>query len=700
MIAPARIRVKQAGKQGIIEGFQAIPTRSIPDETALELVGCFGLCYYMNMRSMLQSEYTGFLKIFDEIGMPLFVINADRTIAACNDSAVRVFGWRREEVINAALGRFLSLEALLPALDRPAEASSTRPLSTTCFRRSGPSFSSRVSVLANADLSPGRLLVVVRDTPDEAQPGCTPPDKVARVDLISELGSIINSSLSIGTIFRMVVSELKKLISYDRASLLLYQQPSDSLLIFALDTQMRTTMKKGVRAPIEGTSAGWVVRNNKPWISSDLETTAFPLDRKLLLEGIRSTISIPLFHDRMLGVFNFDSTMPGRYGERDLEVLLPVAKHIAIALENALLFEEISREKKEWERTFDAITDMVWIEDGHQQVIRANRALLARTGFTEREIGSKVCGELLDRIGISLGICCLCSETKTTLRPTTLELTGKAGTLFNFWAYPLLDDEGRLYAIVHYLKDVTANRRIEQQLVRSDKLASLGTLVAGIAHEINNPLGIIAGYAEALLDRAKDPSLASAAEFRDFPEYLRTIHSEIFRCKTILKSLLEFARPSAGTFREIDINEVIKEVLLLLQHHSARLKHTLSLDLDRDLPKLRADAGSLRQVLMNLLLNAISFTPEGGTIRITTGPDSGGRIRLAVSDTGIGIPAENLGKIFDPFFTTRSVGEGAGLGLTISHRIVEEHGGTIDVESAPGRGTTFLIRLPAMEPAG
>ncbi len=660
----------------------------------------FGLCYYVYMKSVLQGERAELLRIFDALGMPLFVINADRTIAACNDSAPRVFGCRRDEMIGSPLEDFLSLDGLLPALEQPERTNPGLSLSTTCRRCSGFPFASRITVLAEGDLPAGHRLVLVRDTPDGAQPGCTPPDKVARVDLISELGGIINSSLSIGTIFRMVVTELRKLIAYDRASLLLYQEQSDRLLIFALDTEMRTTLKKGVHAPIEGTSAGWVVRNNKPWISSDLETTTFPLDRKLLREGIRSTISIPLFHDRILGVFNFDSTVPDRYGERDLEVLLPVAKHIAVALENALLFEEISREKKEWERTFDAITDMVWIEDGHQQVIRANRALLSRTGFTEREIGSKVCGELLDHIGISLGKCCLCSETKTTLRPTTLELTGNAGALFNFWAYPLLDDEGRLYAIVHYLKDVTANKRIEQQLVRSDKLASLGTLVAGIAHEINNPLGIIAGYAEALLDRARDPSLARSAEFRDFPEYLRTIHSEIFRCKTILKSLLEFARPSAGTFREIDINEVIKEVLLLLQHHSARLKHTLSLDLDRDLPKLRADAGSLRQLLMNLLLNAIAFTPEGGKIGITTGPDSNGRIRLAVSDTGVGIPADHLGKIFDPFFTTKSVGEGAGLGLTICHRIVEEHGGTIDVESAPGRGTTFLIRLPAMEPVG
>ena len=217
---------------------------------------------------------------------------------------------------------------------------------------------------------------------------------------------------------------------------------------------------------------------------------------------------------------------------------------------------------------------------------------------------------------------------------------------------------------------------------------------------INNPLGIIAGYAEGLLDRAKDPALARTGEFRDFPEYLETIHSEIFRCKTILKSLLDFARPSGGTFRSIDINEVIKEVLLLLQHRTAKLQHTLTLDLNRDLPRIHADAGHLRQLLMNLLLNAIYFTPAGGTIRIATGPDESSSIRLAVSDTGPGIPADRIGKVFDPFFTTKPVGEGTGLGLTICHRIVEEHGGAIDVESEPGQGTTFIIRLPALESHG
>jgi two-component system NtrC family sensor kinase len=668
------------------------------------------------MKISLDRESAELLRTLDVLKMPAFIVDMRWTILSCNDNVRALFGYERQEVIGRHLEKFMSLDSLVrehgasgPSLPDPAlQDNGGASLRAFCFRKNRGSLSCRVAVIPNQQLRPDRMTIVVRDSPEQrgAPDGASRPDEHApRIELINELSSIINSSLSIGTIFRMVVSELRKIIDYSRASLLLYNEADDNLLIFALDTEMRTTMKKGVKAPIEGTSAGWVVRNNKPWISYDLRETQFPLDKRLLQEGIRSTISIPLFHDRMLGVFNFDSANPSQYAEKDLELLLPVAKHIAVALENAVLFEEISKEKKEWERTFDAITDMVWIEDGRQQVIRANHTLLMRTGYAKSEIANKHCGELLDKLGISIEGC-LCAETLSCKRPAFQELRSAGGSIFNFWAYPLIDEEGRLYAIVHYLKDVTAQRRIEQQLIRTDKLASLGTLVAGIAHEINNPLGIIAGYSEALLDRAAAPALSAMTEFEDFPDYLKTIHSEIFRCKGILKSLLEFARPSGGTFREIDINELIKEVLLLLQHRTARLKHTLELDLDREVPKIRADAGSLRQLLMNLLLNAIYFTPEGGRIFIKTEPDDSpeetrfpgcpSRVRLSVTDTGSGIPNDLIDRIFDPFFTTKPVGEGTGLGLTISYKIVEEHSGFIDVKSEPGKGASFIITLPSI----
>jgi two-component system NtrC family sensor kinase len=519
-------------------------------------------------------------------------------------------------------------------------------------------------------------------------------DKMRHIELISELSNVINSSLSIGTVFRLMVSEIRKLIGYNRSSLLLFNEKANNLLIFALDTEMKTVMKKGVTAPLEGTSAGWVIRNNRPWISRDLAQAEFPLDRKLFDEGIRSTISIPLFTDKMLGVFNLDSAKKENYSEKDLQILLPAAKHISIALENALLFEEVSREKREWEKTFDAITDMVWIEDGSQRVIRANQTLLAKTGLSPSEVPGKRCWEILDRIGITSEDC-LCSDTRLHKGPSFRELKGSGGFIFHFWAYPLIDDEGRLYAIVHYLKDVTSQKRLEQQLIRSDRLASLGTLVAGIAHEINNPLGIIAGYSEALIERAGEQSLLDQRAFEDFPEYLETIHKEIFRCKDILRSLLDFARPSCGTFREIDINELIKEVLLLVNHRATRLSHKISFRLNRDLPKIAADPGSLRQLFMNIIINSLYFTPEKGSIVIESSYDEGAdMVRVSVKDSGAGIPPEVIDKVFDPFFTTKPVGEGTGLGLAICHKIVEEHGGSIDVDSE-SNGTTFTIRLPA-----
>lgn len=633
---------------------------------------------------------------FDILGIPLFIIDGNQNVVSFNRSAGAVFMYATDDMAGRNISEFLDgdINDLIEA-EGPVHAFESGIKTEgycsecNCRKKNGEIFTARISVMSYEYEKDRLRLVVIQDISGQKKL----LERASQSELINELSSVINSSLSIGTIFRIMVSEIKKMINYDRASLLLFNEKDNNLIIFALDTPMKTGLKKGVKAPIENTSAGWVVMHNRPWINYDLASEiSFSLDSKLLLEGIRSTISIPLFQDKILGVFNLDSRKPAEYSEKDLRILLPVAKHISIALENALLFEEISREKKEWEKTFDAITDMVWIEDGRQRIIRANRSLLMKTGFSLLDISEKYCWELLEKIGINTDEC-LCSDTAAGKRPSFRELKGTSGSLFYFWAYPLFDEDSKLYAIVHYLKDVTSQKRLEQQLIRSDKLASLGTLVAGIAHEINNPLGIIAGYAEALIDRAKEKNLLKMKEFEDFPEYLETIHNEIFRCKGILRSLLDFARPSGGTSREIDINELIKEVILLVNHKAKRLNHNIILKLNRDLPRICAEPGSLRQLFMNIIINSLYFTPEMGSITITTGMDAD-MIKVAISDTGAGIPNDILPRIFDPFFTTKPVGEGTGLGLSICYKIVEEHYGAIDVESEINKGTTFTITLP------
>ena len=667
---------------------------------------------------MFPEEFGFLLDSLDALGIPAVLADENRIVLFANAASAAVLECSPEEMKGLDLNNFISIGEAPPAKGMsskehagptgaaggsfgvsrgPAGFSGEKPERSYCFesccaRKNGEAFAAKITVITRG--FPARSAVVIQERKDDPR----------HAGLINELGGIINSSLSIGTIFRMVASEIKKIIHYDRASLLLNNEEEKNLLIFALDTGMKTLMPKGVKAPIDTTSAGWVVKNNQPWINYDLrEDIRFPDDKKLADEGIRSTISIPLFKDRMLGVFNLDSTMPSKYSGKDLQILLSVARQISMALENALLFEEISKEKKEWKKTFDAITDMVWIEDGNQRVIRANQTVLEKTGFTAAQVVGRPCRQIMEKIGIQI-TSRLCQQTVSSRMPSFRELSGRDGGIFYFWVYPLVDEEGRMYAMVHYLKDVTDQKRLEQHLVRSNRLASLGTLVAGIAHEINNPLGIIAGYSDALIDRAREENLLRVPEFGDFPEYLETINKEIFRCKGILRSLLDFSSPSPGSFRQLDINEIIKEVILLVNHRAKRLNHVMGFNLRRDLPKIYGEPGALRQLFMNIIINSMYFTPEKGSITITTlmvdGRDDEGfasrpaAVKVVIRDTGSGIPPEIMDKIFDPFFTTKTAGEGTGLGLSICHKIVEEHGGSIDVESSPGEGTAFTIKLP------
>ncbi|MEW6600512.1 MAG: GAF domain-containing protein [Nitrospirota bacterium] len=526
-------------------------------------------------------------------------------------------------------------------------------------------------------------------------------EKVKQIRLINEISSVVNSSLSIGHIFGLAFSEIKQMIDFDRASITLLKEYRDVLEIFAIDTKRPTKLTKGVTAPAKETSAGWVTKKQKPWINRDLQRElSFKYDSVLLKEGIRSTISVPLFKDRPLGALNLDSTLPEKYSEKDLEILMPIAKHLSIALENALLFEEISKEKREWEKTFDAITDMVWIVDLKGKVLRVNRAVIEKSGRAELSLIQKSSHEIFKTLQITDGEN-LSFESIEHKRQLFKEIKGLNGNIYYFWTYPLLNSEGGIYGVVNYLREVTEQKRLEQRLVRADKLASLGILVAGVAHEINNPLGIIAGYSEALLDRAKDPDLRAMNAFEDFPEYLKTINKEIFRCKDTLKTLLDFARPSGGTFRMIDINGLIKEVILLVKHGVRAHNHSLELNLMREIPETMADPGAMRQVFLNIIMNSFSFMEKAGKITITTSlernPHDRDFIRVQISDNGKGIKKDIINKIFDPFFSTKAFGEGTGLGLSICHRIVSEHEGTIDAESRAGAGATFTVRLPVTE---
>jgi PAS domain S-box-containing protein len=241
---------------------------------------------------------------------------------------------------------------------------------------------------------------------------------------------------------------------------------------------------------------------------------------------------------------------------------------------------------------------------------------------------------------------------------------------------------------IHYLvKDIEQRRLMELQIAQADKLASLGQLSAGVAHEINNPMGIILGYTQLLL-REEAPDSEKHSD-------LKIIEKHVKNCKAIVEDLLSFARSSKTEEKTIKIHEIIDEVLNFLEQH-AEVEHLeIIRSYDEKVPLILLDEKKIKQVFINLIMNASHAIGGSGTIEVRTNYDQPNEsIRVRVSDSGYGISKADMKRIFDPFFTTKPTGEGTGLGLSVSYGIIKNHGGEITVESEPGQGSTFTVILP------
>lgn len=235
----------------------------------------------------------------------------------------------------------------------------------------------------------------------------------------------------------------------------------------------------------------------------------------------------------------------------------------------------------------------------------------------------------------------------------------------------------------------------QRKLIQSEKLAGIGTLATGLAHEINNPLASVASCAEGLIERLKTASV-HREEPDVFPEYLKIISDETYRCKSIISNLLNFARQSEPKFEHLDINRVIYDTLSVVQHQCQSKGREIQLNLSKEPCNVIGDPQQLKQVFLNLIINSLYATDGGGDIRISTFLKQT-IVQITITDSGAGIKPEHLDKIFDPFFTTKPPGKGTGLGLAICYGIIDVHGGRIEAFSeGQGKGSTFTISLPAV----
>jgi two-component system NtrC family sensor kinase len=384
----------------------------------------------------------------------------------------------------------------------------------------------------------------------------------------------------------------------------------------------------------------------------------------------------------------------------DLDLLEALAGYAAIALENANLYRAMQARAMEFEQLkvyteniLESINVAVLALDPGGRVTACNRAFeeLFRTD-RDQVIGSPIESILardiisaLRKVTETIGW-----ELKSPGNLFKIFLENREGErlIVNLSIIPLLNSTEFSSGSVIVLDDISAKVRLEDQLLQAEKLSSIGLLAAGIAHEVNTPITGISSYTQMLLKETSDGDRRKPI--------LEKIERQTFRAAEIVNGLLNFARMNGSEYRDLDLNVLLRDSLALLDHQIKQNHIKLAYSLADNLPQVYGNSGKLQQVFINLILNARDAMPAGGELRIETALNES-MVIVDIEDTGVGISAENIKKIYDPFFTTKGVGTGTGLGLAVTYGIIQEHGGRILVDSMPGKGTRFRLKLPTRQ---
>lgn len=352
---------------------------------------------------------------------------------------------------------------------------------------------------------------------------------------------------------------------------------------------------------------------------------------------------------------------------------------------------KIDEAQKEWEIIFNAIEEGISIHDVNFNILDANQSLARILKTTTSELNGKRCYEIFHQLSEPLKGCpCLQFIEKKKFPSMDVKIPHLNGE-FNISIYPLSNAEGGLKGFVHIMRDITKQSRLEGESVQLEKLSVLGELISCVAHELNNPLTSVMGYAQ-LLKGSKEVS-------GEIKEDLENLYNEAMRTSDIVKKFLAFARKRKPEKSYVNINEILRSTIALKSYDSKVNNVAAVEDFQADLPRTMADPQQLQQVFLNLLTNAEYAMKEAhgrGRLEIQTRSNlERTLLRVSFKDDGSGISEENLSNVFEPFFTTKETG--TGLGLSVSYRIVQEHGGRISVKSRLGEETTFTVELPIID---
>jgi two-component system NtrC family sensor kinase len=395
--------------------------------------------------------------------------------------------------------------------------------------------------------------------------------------------------------------------------------------------------------------------------------------------------------------------LPGEahFSTEDLDLLDALADYAAIALENANLYRSVEMKAMELERLkvyteniIESVNVAIVALDLQGKITSCNRAFETLYHVTREQI-------LGSRIEDLLPADVLAAIRKITgtngwgeirsvgnIFKMYLEDRQSEKLIVNLSVIPLVDSTDMNSGSLVVMDDVTANVRLQDQLLQSEKLSSIGLLAAGIAHEVNTPITGISSYTQMLLKNTPESDSRKSI--------LEKIEKQTFRAAEIVNGLLNFARVNGSEYKDLDLNQLIQESISLLDHQMKNSHIQLDPHLDTSIPLIYGNSGKLQQVFVNLLLNARDAMPSGGEVRIQTSKNDT-MVVVDITDTGVGISEEDIKRIYDPFFTTKQTGKGTGLGLAVTYGIIQEHGGRIFVDSAPGQGTHFRLKLPTRQ---
>jgi two-component system NtrC family sensor kinase len=539
------------------------------------------------------------------------------------------------------------------------------------------------------------------DTAHPTERQDTPPGPNAVLQLTAEL---IQANLASAEAQEWLAGCLRELLDGEAGCLLFFHEGHGELVV-----------KKAGQEP-----AGWVYDLDLDWEQGLVEKSIREKKALLLNEiprkagltwfertldcKLSSVLCFPLsIDDRGLGAIAVLNKRGGDFTQADLDLLAPLATVVAHKVSNARLIQQLKvtnadLEASHWQllrsrntlrALFDSIPASIYIIDRKYTLMAINMHRATRANDAPNLLVGRQCYEALHQRD---DVCSDCRVIETLFGGQNTSHTRRHWRLedeaeeWEVSTYPICDDSSQIVQAIVFEQDVTEKRRLEATLAQSEKLAAVGQLAAGLAHEINNPLTAIIANAQLLQRELPGDD--------DKQELVDLITRAGARATQVVRNLLDLARKENYDFAPIDLNETLNRSLKLLQHELVARSVNLDFEPAEDLPRVLASQDHLQGVWINLLSNAIDAL-ENGTrdLRIST-RQQGGEVRVIISDTGKGIPPERLSRIFEPFYTTKGPGRGTGLGLSVCHRVIKQHGGRILVDSQLGVGTQFTVILP------